>query len=259
MKKIFMLLLCAVSLVSFTACSNLPFSIGGIGKNAKNKSGENPSDYEVTIENAYSMNAGGNNYILVEADFKNNSEENKSFNDIYNMQAFQDGVELHQNNSWTCTKFDLKKCASKLQPGYDTKVYIGFETSDITKDVSVECKSLISGDDTSNDVKSLLSVNSSNYEKPTQTTTQATTQAQAQAPQQKVVVVHDNAPAPSNNGGYVCLGLSMNEAYNLMTPSEKAIVANNANDRALVNEQYAKHGYCFSKDYWHNYFYGYTH
>ena len=73
---------------------------------------------------------------------------------------FQDGVELHQNNSWTCTKFDLKKCASKLQPGYDTKVYIGFETSDITKDVSVECKSLISGDDTSNDVKSLLSVNS---------------------------------------------------------------------------------------------------
>ena len=126
-------------------------------------------------------------------------------------------------------------------------------------DVSVECKSLISGDDTSNDVKSLLSVNSSNYEKPTQTTTQATTQAQAQAPQQKVVVVHDNAPAPSNNGGYVCLGLSMNEAYNLMTPSEKAIVANNANDRALVNEQYAKHGYCFSKDYWHNYFYGYTH
>ena len=175
------------------------------------------------------------------------------------MQAFQDGVELHQNNSWTCTKFDLKKCASKLQPGYDTKVYIGFETSDITKDVSVECKSLISGDDTSNDVKSLLSVNSSNYEKPTQTTTQATTQAQAQAPQQKVVVVHDNAPAPSNNGGYVCLGLSMNEAYNLMTPSEKAIVANNANDRALVNEQYAKHGYCFSKDYWHNYFYGYTH
>ena len=86
------------------------------------------------------------------------------------MQAFQDGVELHQNNSWTCTKFDLKKCASKLQPGYDTKVYIGFETSDITKDVSVECKSLISGDDTSNDVKSLLSVNSSNYEKPTQTT-----------------------------------------------------------------------------------------
>ena len=174
------------------------------------------------------MNAGGKNYILVEADFKNNSEENKSFNDIYNMQAFQDGVELHQNNSWTCTKFDLKKCASKLQPGYDTKVYIGFETSDITKDVSVECKSLISGDDTSNDVKSLLSVNSSNYEKPTQTTTQATTQAQAKAPQQKVVVVHDNAPAPSNNGGYVCLGLSMNEAYNLMTPSEKAIVANKA-------------------------------
>ena len=44
------------------------------------------------------MNAGGKNYILVEADFKNNSEENKSFNDIYNMQAFQDGVELHQNN-----------------------------------------------------------------------------------------------------------------------------------------------------------------
>ena len=259
MKKIFMLLLCAVSLVSFTACSNLPFGVGGLGKNAKNESGENPSDYEVTVDNAYSMNAGGKNYILVEADFKNNSEENKSFNDIYNMQAFQDGVELHQNNSWTCTKFDLKKCASKLQPGCDTKVYIGFETSDITKDVSVECKSLISGDDTSNDVKSLLSVNSSNYEKPTQTTTQATTQAQAQAPQQKVVVVHDNAPAPSNNGGYVCLGLSMNEAYNLMTPSEKAIVANNANDRALVNEQYAKHGYCFSKDYWHNYFYGYTH
>ena len=28
----------------------------------------------------------------------------------------------------------------------------------------------------------------------------------------------------------------MNEAYNLMTPSEKAIVANNANDRALVND-----------------------
>ena len=241
MKKIFMLLLCAVSLVSFTACSNLPFGVGGLGKNAKNESGENPSDYEVTVDNAYSMNAGGKNYILVEADFKNNSEENKSFNDIYNMQAFQDGVELHQNNSWTCTKFDLKKCASKLQPGYDTKVYIGFETSDITKDVSVECKSLISGDDTSNDVKSLLSVNSSNYEKPTQTTTQA------------------QAQAPINNGGYVCLGLSMNEAYNLMTPSEKAIVANNANDRALVNEQYAKHGYCFSKDYWHNYFYGYTH
>ena len=180
-----MLLLCAVSLVSFTACSNLPFGVGGLGKNAKNESGENPSDYEVTVDNAYSMNAGGKNYILVEADFKNNSEENKSFNDIYNMQAFQDGVELHQNNSWTCTKFDLKKCASKLQPGYDTKVYIGFETSDITKDVSVECKSLISGDDTSNDVKSLLSVNSSNYEKPTQTTTQATTQAQAKAPQQK--------------------------------------------------------------------------
>ena len=117
-----MLLLCAVSLVSFTACSNLPFGVGGLGKNAKNESGENPSDYEVTVDNAYSMNAGGKNYILVEADFKNNSEENKSFNDIYNMQAFQDGVELHQNNSWTCTKFDLKKCASKLQPGYDTKV-----------------------------------------------------------------------------------------------------------------------------------------
>ena len=47
MKKIFMLLLCAVSLVSFTACSNLPFGVGGLGKNAKNESGENPSDYEV--------------------------------------------------------------------------------------------------------------------------------------------------------------------------------------------------------------------
>ena len=46
MKKIFMLLLCAVSLVSFTACSNLPFGVGGLGKNAKNESGENPSDYE---------------------------------------------------------------------------------------------------------------------------------------------------------------------------------------------------------------------
>ena len=75
MKKIFMLLLCAVSLVSFTACSNLPFGVGGLGKNAKNESGENPSDYEVTVDNAYSMNAGGKNYILVEADFKNNSEE----------------------------------------------------------------------------------------------------------------------------------------------------------------------------------------
>lgn len=252
MKKVFMLLLCAVSLVSFTACSNLPFGGGILGKKDKTEA-QNASDYELTVDNAYSMNAGGNNYILVEADFKNNSEENKSFNDIYNMQAFQDGVELHQNNSWTCTKFDLKKCVSQLQPGYDTKVYIGFETSDITKDVSVECKSLIGGDD----VKSLLSINSSNYEKPTQTTTQATTQAQAQAPQQKVVVVHDNAPASS--GGYTCLGRSMQEAYNLMSPSEKAIVANNANDRALVNEQYAKYGYCFSKDYWHNYFYGYTH
>ena len=52
MKKIFMLLLCAVSLVSFTACSNLPFGVGGLGKNAKNESGENPSDYEVTVDNA---------------------------------------------------------------------------------------------------------------------------------------------------------------------------------------------------------------
>lgn len=249
MKKIFMLLMCAVSLVSFTACSNLPFGFMGGNKDKETESAENAEDYTLTVDNAYSMNAGGNNYILVEADFKNNSAENKSFSDIYNMQAFQDGVELHQNNSWNCNKFDLKRCASKLQPGYNAKVYIGFETSDITKDVSIECKSLIGGDD----VKTLLSVNSSNYEKPTQATTQATTQA----PQQKVVVVHENAP--SNNGGYICLGRSMQEAYSLMSPSEKAIVANNSNNRTLVNEQYAKYGYCFSKDYWHNYFYGYTH
>jgi hypothetical protein len=202
--------------------------------------------YSLTINNAYSMYAGGKNYILVEANFTNNTNENKSFYDAYEMIAFQNGVQLSQNNSWTCTKFDLKACAAKLQPGYSTNIYMGFEAKDLTSSVSVECSSLFGG----KDVKTLLSVNSENYEVPTQATTAApvytpTPQAPAQTPQ-------------SSSGRYTCAGRSMTAARNLMTSSEVSIISNSS-DQTLINEQYAKHGYCFNTPEWHIYFYGYDH
>lgn len=199
---------------------------------------------ELTLDTAYVMQAGGKNYILIEATFKNNSSMNMSFYDAYAMQVFQNGIELHQNNSWTCNDFDLRLCASQLQSGYSAKIYMGFETSDINSSVSIECKSLLGNDV----VKTLLSLDKSRYQ-----------QQKTEKQQEKVVVVHDYPPAGNYNGYYVCMGLSMNEAYSLMTSAEKSIVANNQDNRTLVNEQYAKHGYCFSNNYWHNYFYGYTH
>jgi hypothetical protein len=170
------------------------------------------------------------------------------------MVAFQNGVQLSQNNSWTCTKFDLKACAAKLQPGYSTNIYMGFEAKDLTSSVSVECKSLFGG----KDVKSLLSINSQNYEQPTQTTTAAPVYNPPAPPAAPPAQNHNDNYSSSSSGTYTCYGRSMTAARNLMTSSEVSIISNSS-DQTLINEQYAKHGYCFNTPEWHIYFYGYDH
>lgn len=262
MKKIISAIICTALLCSLCACGILQQPDSNQQSQAEDTmpaetdTAVDANAYSLDIRNAYSMNSGGKKYILVEAKFKNGSSGNASFYDAYDMKAFQNGVELHQNNSWQCSKFDLKICASALQPGYETNIYMGFETNDITSAVDVECSSLKGGAD----VKSKLSIDSTNYETPTQTTTAA--------PQ--VVYVPTPTPAPPSNYyssssyGYTCHGRSMSSAAALMSSYEKSIVNQYANDpsdyaRKIVNEQYAKHGYCFNDSRWHIMFYGYDH
>ncbi|MCD8157403.1 MAG: hypothetical protein LUD77_00455, partial [Clostridiales bacterium] len=88
-------------------------------------------------------------------------------------------------------------------------------------------------------------------------TVETTTQAATSAPAPVVVQPPaQSSSSSSSSTGYTCQGRSMSQTAALMTASEKAIVNDPSSSRELVNEQYAKHGYCFQKSYWHTYFYG---
>ncbi|MCD8157402.1 MAG: DUF5067 domain-containing protein [Clostridiales bacterium] len=92
-----------------------------------------PSGFSVDFENAYYTSSGGTNYILVEAAFTNDSDSNMSFNEVYSLQAFQDGVGLTQTNNWNAGKYDMTAYAAPLKSNYSTKVYIGFEARHAAK------------------------------------------------------------------------------------------------------------------------------
>lgn len=113
----------------------------------------------VSAENIYSIYSGGKNYAVVELKFGNKDTEPKSFYDAYDIKAYQNGVEIYQNNSWQCDQFDLKACAAKVQPRYDTKIYMAFEPRDLQSSVDLECTPLGGGEAK----KTTLSINSQYY------------------------------------------------------------------------------------------------
>ncbi len=113
----------------------------------------------ISIDNAYSIYSGGRNFVVVEINYSNKSDTAKSFYDEYNIVAYQNGVEVYQNNSWQCTQFDLKACAAHVQPGFYTKVYMAFEAADLTANIDVVCTSLSS----TAEIKASLSINSKYY------------------------------------------------------------------------------------------------
>jgi hypothetical protein len=214
---------------------------------------QSQSPYTVKIDNAYSFSAKDGDHIVIELDYTNNSSDNVSFVQAFNMSAFQNGMSLEESNSWGCSQFDLSTGAALIQPGYTAKIYRGYKTSDLSSMISVDCTPNSGGEET----KVSLAISNAYYEKYVETTTAAPTTV--------VVTVPTPAPAPAPKsqpqyeGDFVCLGRTMAQAEAQMTQAEKAIISNSSNSREIINEQYAKHGYCFSKSEWHIRFYGYDH
>ncbi len=263
MKKLLVLLACMGMAVSFSGCK-------GVEQMLEERNNENAdakvtevsdtakeSDCAIDLLGAYSFNDLSGDYVVLEFDFKNNSSENKKPCEAYTYSAFQNGIEMEQNNSWTCPKDNISFATfgSYIQPGYSATVYLGFKAEQLGSTIDVECTPVDGGES----IKKTISVSSAYYEKATESTTSA--------PVTQVVVTPAPAPAPAppaqsynnySSSGYVCMGRSMSEASALMTPTEKSIISSGAS-QTVINEQYAKHGYCFQKSYWHNYFYGYDH
>jgi len=142
---------------------NLEDSVEASDSNVKNtKSSEKnkiPVRSSILARNAYSMYSGGKNYIVVELDFGNKQDTSKTFYDEFSIRAYQNGVEIYQNNSWQCNQFDLKACSAHVQPGYDAKIYMAFEAKDLTSAVNVECIPVNGG----TTEKASLNINSQYY------------------------------------------------------------------------------------------------
>jgi hypothetical protein len=259
MKKLLVLIACMGMVISFSGCKGVVQMLNdrnsanaGDDAEVTEVSDKNEGDCSIDLLGAYSFNDLSGDYIVLEFDFKNNSSENKKPCEAYTYSAFQNGIEMEQNNSWTCPKDNISFATfgSYIQPGYSATVYLGFKADQLGSTIDVECTPVDGGES----IKKTISVSSAYYEKATESTTSA--------PVTQVVVTPAPAPAQTyndyGNGGYVCMGRTMSEASALMTSAEKQIISSGASQE-LINEQYAKHGYCFQKSYWHNYFYGYDH
>lgn len=131
-KKALAMIFAAFMAMSLVACGNSTSpqdSTGGETAETQQETPEEPAepattdsgavgDYDVTIGDcAFGTDYEGNNMIVVNYDFTNNSEETIAPIWALSIQAFQDGVELEIAMVLDDTVYDAAIAQKELQPG----------------------------------------------------------------------------------------------------------------------------------------------
>jgi len=150
MKRVIVLLLSVILVLSFAGCSSGDSSESGSEQAAASDSGT-LGDYDVSIKD-YKLvkDYEGNDAIAITYDFTNNGEDAISFEGAVLCTVFQDGVELDiatvylDEDEMTYLDDDSWK---EIQTGKTIEVTTTHLLNDTANDVTVEVEEIISFDD----------------------------------------------------------------------------------------------------------------
>lgn len=142
MKKALSIILAAACMMNFTACGD--DDNGGGSKSSKASKEQSIEDCIVRIKDyrltTATYSEGEKPVLLIKYEFYNNSDEEKSFGDMFNDKVFQNGVECSSTFVYDNKDFyDSSSSQKDVLPGYTyeaDKAYVLSDDSDVTVKVT---------------------------------------------------------------------------------------------------------------------------
>lgn len=147
-KKASLVLLCAMLALSLAACAT-----SGRGSKSSAPSDSSPSaptssanvasksdgDVSVKILNSsVSTDYSGENVLIVEYEFTNNSDKERNFMTTCDDKAYQNGVEC--GSAYVVSGVDAQAEMNNLKPGATTTLKSAYKLQDLTTPVEIEIK-----------------------------------------------------------------------------------------------------------------------
>ncbi len=149
MKKIILIILSLLLIISITACGGgetVDQGEGNVDETVVDTNNNSLGDYEVEIKSCrIAKDYDGNPVAIVKYNFKNNGEEAVSFDIALSTYAYQNGVELeHSFFLDDDANFDSDNMSKNIKSGANLDVEVAYELSDTTTDIEVEVMEWIS-------------------------------------------------------------------------------------------------------------------